>query len=66
MAAEIRIAGIPADSSALAANLAVRDWLESQARVADYWRDVLVDQNGDLELIEALEAHSTLILRALS
>ncbi|WP_125184550.1 hypothetical protein [Hyphobacterium indicum] len=40
-----------------ATEIAVRDWLETQARIASYWRDLLVDRNGDLDLIEALDAH---------
>ncbi|MEE2525499.1 hypothetical protein V0U79_03915 [Hyphobacterium sp. HN65] len=63
MAREIRIGGVPTDSAANAANIAVRDWLETQARIAAYWRDILVDQNGDLDLIEALDAHA-LFLRS--
>lgn len=40
-----------------ATEIAVRDWLETQARIASYWRELLVDRNGDLDLIEALDAH---------
>lgn len=40
-----------------ATEIAVRDWLETQARIASYWRDLLVDRNCDLDLIEALDVH---------
>jgi hypothetical protein len=36
---------------------------ESGSRIASYWRDLLVDRNGDLELIEALYVHE-IFLRA--
>jgi hypothetical protein len=44
--------------------LAVRDWLETQARIVSYWRDLLVDRNGDLDLIEALDAHEVFLRSA--
>jgi hypothetical protein len=47
-----------------ATELAVRDWLETQARIASYWRDLLVDRNGDIDLIEALDAHETFLRSA--
>lgn len=65
MAAEIRIGGVAVGHEAVAANIAVRDWLETQARVAAYWRDILVDHNGDLALIEALDAHEQFLMDSL-
>jgi len=47
-----------------ATEIAVRDWLETQARIASYWRDLLVDRNGDLDLIEALDAHERFLRMA--
>lgn len=64
MASEIRMSGLPRKSEGVAANIAVRDWLETQARITAYWRDVLVDQNGDLDLIEALDAHEIFLRSA--
>jgi|TARA_R110002073_G_scaffold122515_2_gene265530 hypothetical protein len=60
MSGQIQMKGISVatDSRAqVATEMAVRDWLETQARIASYWRDLLVDRNGDLDLIEALDAH---------
>lgn len=47
-----------------ATEIAVKDWLETQARIASYWRDLLVDRNGDLDLIEALDAHESFLRTA--
>jgi hypothetical protein len=33
-------------AAAAHAQLAVRDWLETQARVTGYWRDVLLEAGG--------------------
>ncbi len=55
----------PAGERARAATeIAVKDWLETQARIASYWRDLLVDRNGDLGLIEALDAHESFLRMA--
>ncbi|WP_291841855.1 hypothetical protein [Maricaulis sp.] len=54
------------DPSLLQANqasLVVRDWLETQSRVTDYWRDLLLSSGGDEALIAALDAHA-MFLRA--
>lgn len=52
----------PSDVGARAATeIAVRDWLDTQARITSYWRDLLVDRNGDLALIEALDAHESFL-----
>lgn len=47
-----------------ATEIAVRDWLETQARITSYWRDLLVDRNGDLDLIEALDEHESFLRMA--
>jgi len=46
------------------AGLAVRDWLETQARVTGYWRDVLLEAGGNLALIEALDDHARFLQAA--
>ncbi|MHA6287491.1 hypothetical protein [Maricaulis sp. CAU 1757] len=46
------------------AQAAVRDWLETQARVTGYWRDVLVSAGGDAALIEALDNHAVFLRSA--
>lgn len=43
---------------------AARDWLETQARVAAFWRDMVADADGDLTLVRALEAHREFLLGA--
>lgn len=43
---------------------AARDWLETQARVAAFWRDMVADADGDLGLVRALEAHREFLLSA--
>ncbi|WP_421792837.1 hypothetical protein [Hyphobacterium sp.] len=67
MSAEIRVAGVNANassSSPAAIEIATRDWLETQAKVAGYWRDLLIDSNGDLDLIEALDVHEMFLRSA--
>tara|TARA_A100001391_G_scaffold17638_1_gene9849 strand:+ start:412 stop:633 length:222 start_codon:yes stop_codon:yes gene_type:complete len=54
-------------SSALCAHLAqmaVRDWLETQARVTGYWRDVLLSSGGSEELIAVLDHHADVLAAA--
>ena len=46
------------------ARIAVSDWLETQARVIGYWRDVLVAAGGNLALIEALDDHARFLAAA--
>ncbi|WP_297730814.1 hypothetical protein [uncultured Maricaulis sp.] len=46
------------------ARIAVSDWLETQARVIGYWRDVLVSSGGNLALIEALDDHARFLAAA--
>lgn len=43
---------------------AARDWLETQARVAGFWRDMVADADGDLDLVRALDAHCEFLLTA--
>ena len=43
---------------------AARDWLETQARVAGFWRDLVADADGDLSLVRALDAHREFLLTA--
>lgn len=72
MAKDIRLVReIPAPGDSLpraraSTELAVRDWLDTQARIVSYWRDLLVDRNGDLDLIEALDAHEMFLRSAAS
>ncbi|MBI1235101.1 MAG: hypothetical protein GC188_00245 [Alphaproteobacteria bacterium] len=67
MSAECRLqymTPVPDAGARAATEIAVRDWLETQARIAGYWRDLLVDRNGDLALIEALDAHERFLQMA--
>lgn len=41
---------------------AARNWLETQARVAGFWRDLVADADGDLALVRALDAHREFLL----
>ncbi|WP_339739653.1 hypothetical protein [uncultured Maricaulis sp.] len=50
-----------ADIEAGQADLAVRDWLETQARVTGYWRDLLVSSGGDDALIAVLDDHASFL-----
>ncbi len=43
---------------------AARDWLETQARVAGFWRDMVADADGDLALVRALDAHREFLMTA--
>jgi len=43
------------------ADLAVRDWLETQARITGYWRDLLVSSGGDDALIAVLDDHAAFL-----
>jgi hypothetical protein len=49
---------------AAAATHAARDWLETQARVVAYWRDLLVESGGDVALVAALDAHAEFLAEA--
>jgi hypothetical protein len=44
-----------------AASLAARDWLETQARVVEYWRDLLVASGETGDLVAALDAHAAFL-----
>lgn len=46
------------------AQLAVRDWLETQSRVTGYWRDLLVSSGGSEELIAVLDHHADVLAAA--
>ena len=43
------------------ADHAVRDWLETQARITSYWRDLLVSSGGDDALIAVLDDHASFL-----
>lgn len=43
---------------------AVRDWLETQAHIVGYWREVLVSADGDAALIAALDDHASFLQAA--
>ncbi len=44
-----------------AAGAAARDWLATQARVVELWRDLLADAGESGELVEALDAHAAFL-----
>jgi hypothetical protein len=44
-----------------AASLAARDWLETQARVVEYWRDLLVAAGETGDLVAALDEHAAFL-----
>lgn len=46
------------------AQLAVRDWLETQSRVTGYFRDLLVSSGGSEELIALLDHHAEVLAAA--
>jgi len=54
----------PAAMCAHHAQMAVRDWLETQARVTGYWRDVLLSSGGSEELIAMLDHHADVLAAA--
>jgi len=54
----------PAPMCAHHAQMAVRDWLETQARVTGYWRDVLLSSGGSEELIAMLDHHADVLAAA--
>lgn len=65
LASRLHCVAPASDAGARAATeIAARDWLETQARIAGYWRDLLVDRNGDLALIEALDEHESFLRMA--
>lgn len=43
------------------ADHAVREWLETQARITGYWRDTLVSTGGDDALIAVLDDHASFL-----
>ena len=46
------------------AQMAVRDWLETQSRVTGYWRDLLISGGGNEDLIAALDEHASFLAAA--
>lgn len=54
----------PAPMCAHHAGMAVRDWLETQARVTGYWRDLLLSSGGNEELIAVLDHHADVLAAA--
>lgn len=46
------------------ASRAVRDWLETQAHVLAYWREVLVSSNESDGLIAVLDDHARFLQQA--
>ncbi|MBR9825974.1 MAG: hypothetical protein GYB36_09255 [Alphaproteobacteria bacterium] len=46
------------------ASRAVRDWLETQAHVLAYWREVLISTNESDGLIEVLDDHARFLQQA--
>ena len=53
----------PAPSPHLASR-AVRDWLETQAHVLAYWREVLISSNESDGLIAVLDDHARFLEQA--
>ncbi len=43
------------------ASAAARDWLETQARVVEYWRDLLADSGAGEDIVAALDAHAAFL-----
>jgi hypothetical protein len=43
------------------AQMAVRDWLETQSRVTGYWRDVLMSAGGNEDLVAVLDDHASFL-----
>jgi hypothetical protein len=54
-------AAVGSDAISAAASAAVRDWLETQARVVEYWRDLLADSGAAEEMVAALDAHAAFL-----
>ncbi|MGD2131786.1 MAG: hypothetical protein PVI23_03275 [Maricaulaceae bacterium] len=47
--------------NAAAARAVVVDWLDTQARVVEHMRDLLLAEGEDAELIAALDAHAAFL-----
>lgn len=47
--------------AAVVVTAAVRDWLETQARVVEYWRDLLADTGAEADVVAALDAHAAFL-----
>lgn len=46
------------------AEAAVADWLATQGRVVSLWRELLVANDGDPELVAALDGHARFLAQA--
>ncbi len=46
------------------ASCAVRDWLETQAQILAYWREVLVSANESEGMIQLLDDHARFLQQA--
>ena len=44
-----------------AADGAVREWLDTQARVVTWWRDLLVESGGAPDLVATLDDHAAFL-----
>jgi hypothetical protein len=55
------LAALGPDLVGAVATAAVRDWLETQARVVEYWRDLLADTGAGEEIVAALDAHAAFL-----
>lgn len=44
---------------------AVREWLETQSRVIAYWRELLLAEGGEDQLIAALDDHAHFLQSAI-
>ena len=47
--------------AAQATRIAVRDWLETQAKVTQYWRELLVASGECEDLIQTLDQHAAFL-----
>ena len=50
------VRGMEARSSAVES--AAMEWLETQAHVVGYWRDLLISEGADDQMIAALDRHA--------
>lgn len=44
-----------------AACVAAADWLSDQARAAAFWRDLVLADGGDVDLVAALDVHASFL-----
>ena len=61
----MRAAGLEDEARRAAVGVAARDWLATQARVVEYWRDLIAEtgvaDGGDAALVAALDAHAAFL-----